>query len=94
MAPFEAQTHADIALWNATLAADKKASETGGSDLAAQLKTDRAQLTADQLSFKKLLCADQKKVNADIVQMKKDGGGDHKDGNKDPNKTDPTPGSK
>ena len=91
MAPFEAQTHADIEKWNAILAADKKDCQTGGdSDLVTQLKTDQAMLKEHEMYFKKVLCADQKKINADVVQMKKDGGGDHK-GEK---KTDPTPEQK
>jgi len=79
MAPFEAQTHADIEKWNAILAADKKESQTGGSDLVAQLKADQATLKEHEKYLKKVLCTDQKKIKADIVQMKKDGGGDHKD---------------
>lgn len=83
MAPFEAQTHADIEKWNAILAADKKDCQTGGdSDLVTKLKTDQAMLKEHEMYFKKLLCTDQKKINADIAQMKEDGGGDHKDGDK------------
>jgi hypothetical protein len=77
MAPFEAQTHADIAKWNAILAADKKACDTGGdSSLTTQLATDNQQLSKDQAALKNLLSADQKKIDADAAQMKKDGGGD------------------
>jgi len=43
------------------------------------LKTDQATLKEHETYLKKVLCADQKKIKADIVQMKKDGGGDHKD---------------
>jgi hypothetical protein len=73
-APFETQTHSDIAHWTAVLAADKSAIDSAGGSSSDKLDADKAKLKTDAEQFKQLLKTDQTKINADNKQIKLDRG--------------------
>ncbi len=74
MAPCEVETHADIAKWSDVITADKAALESAGSDLVTRFNTDSQKLVTDTNHFKEVIGADEAKVVADQLQIKKDGG--------------------
>jgi hypothetical protein len=76
MAPFEQQTHDDIALYKSILANDLTAIQDAKKANSAQLSTDCAKLKMDEQSLRALLCADVKMIYADTKKLHLDGGGD------------------